>query len=413
MKMTHVLKLFAESRDVFEKKHRLFTTLPNMQKEIKLLLTLIQKYYEAYPNHSYIGPTELKTYYDHEYPNSRDATLYKELIDSVAEGEVSTSMMNDIMEQGVEMAYAQAIVTKLIPVMKGDKFGVLSAMKDEIDTFNAHLKNPPKDTNSLTPCTMSPKELLHTALNPIGPRWLVETLNMVIGPAQLQTLGCIFGFVESGKTSFMLSNLVSMAYYYRESGEMVCFLGNEEASRRVNERLLTAFLNKSKAELKSDTELDVDSAVGELGFNRIKVFDQILHINQVRKCLDDWGPKILIVDQGSKVQHDIRCRDTDTIRVLYNCYRDLAVEYNCAIITIEQGVGEAENRQWLKLSDIYNSRVGLQGELDYAIGIGKIIEQKGRENLRYFHVSKNKLFNGDRTRFGMHFDHERCLWRPV
>ena len=411
--MTHVLKLFAESRDVFEKKHRLFTSLPTIQKEIKLLLNLIKKYYEAYPDHSYIGPTELKTYYDHQFPNSRDAALYKELIDSVSEGEVSTSMMNDIMEQGVEMAFAQDIVTKLIPVMKGDKFGVLGAMKDEIDTFNAHLKNPPRDTNSLTPCTMSPTELLTSALNPVGPRWLVETLNMIIGPAQLQTLGCIFGFVESGKTSFMLSNLVSMAYYYRESGEMICFLGNEEASRRVNERLLTSFLNKSKAELKEDTQLDVDSAVGELGFNRIKVFDQILHINQVRKCLDDWGPKILVIDQGSKVSHDIRCRDTDTIRVLYNCYRDLAVEYDCAIITIEQGVGEAENRQWLKLSDIYNSRVGLQGELDYAIGIGKILEQKGRENLRYFHVSKNKLFNGDRAKFGMHFDHERCLWRPI
>jgi hypothetical protein len=297
--------------------------------------------------------------------------------------------------------------------MKGDKFGVLSAIKEDVESFHAHLRHPPRETNIIESSTLSPSELIHSALNPIGAPWAVETLNLILGPAQLKTLGTFFGYVESGKTSYVLAQLRAMAYYYREKADMICFMGNEEASRRVHERLLTTFLSKSKAELKQDPDFDADEAVAEMGFNRIKVFDQIGHLNQVRKCLDDWGPKVLIVDQGSKVMHDVKCKETDTIRVLYNFYRDLAVEYDCAIITVEQGTGESENRQWLKMSDIYNSRVGLQGELDYAVGIGKLTEQKGRENIRYFHVSKNKLLNGDKAKFAMLFDQERCAWKPI
>ena len=411
--MLHIIKLFAEKKGVFEKNHHLFSTLPNLDKEIKLLINLMQKYYEQYPEHKYIGPVEFQNFYDLQYPNSRDRDTYHELISMSHEAQVSTSIMSDIMEQGVEMAYAQDIVAKLVPVMKGDKFGVLSSIKDQIEAFHQHLKNPPKDQTRLEPSTLSPTELVFSSLHPEGAPWLVETLNMIIGPVQLKTLGTIFGFVESGKTSFVLANLVAIAYHYRETGEMICYLGNEEASRRIHERLLTAFLGKSKQELKENPNINVDNEAGEMGFHRIKVFDQIKHIKQIRKCLDEWGPKVIVIDQGAKVAHDVKGKEQDGIRILYNIYRDMAVEYNCAIITIEQGVGEAENRQWLRLSDIYNSRVGLQGELDYAVGIGKIIEQKGRENLRYFHVSKNKLFNGDNAKFAMYFDKEKCLFRPL
>lgn len=413
MKMTHIIKLFSEKREVFEENHHLFIALPNLDNEIKLLLNLIKKYYEQYPDHNYIGPTELKNFYDLQYPNSRDKDIYHDLIQMSSDAEISTSIMKDLMEQGVEMSYAQNIVKQLLPVMQGSKFGVLSSIKEQVDEFHQHLKNPPRATNRLEASTSSPSELVKSALYPEGAPWIVETLNMIIGPVQSKTLGTIFGFVESGKTSFILSNLVSMAYHFRETGEQICFLGNEEGARRVHERLLTAFIQKSKDELKEEKDFDAEKEVGELGFHRIKVFDQIGHINQVRKCLDEWGPKIVVIDQGTKVYHDIKCRDTDTIRVLYNMYRNLAVEYDCAIITIEQGVGEAENRQWLRLSDIYNSRVGLQGELDYAIGIGKIIDKASRENLRYFHVSKNKLYNGDKIKFAMVFDHERCMWKPM
>ncbi len=413
MKMIHIAKLFAEDRDVFEKNHRLFVGLPNLEKEIKLILLLIQQYYDAYPEHKYIGPIELQNFYDLQYPNSRDKIDYHEMALAMHEAKVSTSITKDLMEQGIEMAFAQQIVTKLLPVMQGNKFGVLSTIKENIEAFHAHLRHPPRETSLVESSSLSPSELVHSAANPEGPPWAVHTLNMIIGPAQLKTLGTFFGFVDSGKTSFILSNLVSFANYYKESSEMVCFAGNEEASRRVHERLLGSFFSKNKEELQGEDQQQLDADAMAAGFNRIKVFDQIGHITQIRKILDDWGPKVLIVDQGSKVMHDVKCKETDTIRVLYNFYRDLSVEYDCCVITIEQGVGESENRQWLKLSDIYNSRVGLQGELDYAVGIGKVIELKGRENIRYFHISKNKLLNGDKAKFAMTFDHERCLWKMI
>jgi hypothetical protein len=91
----------------------------------------------------------------------------------------------------------------------------------------------------------------------------------------------------------------------------------------------------------------------------------------------------------------------------------MAEQFNTAIITVEQGVGEAINREWLRLTDIYNSRVGLQGELDYAVGIGRKVDKPSQENIRFFHVSKNKLFDGATIKFHTYFDKERCLWKTV
>jgi hypothetical protein len=91
----------------------------------------------------------------------------------------------------------------------------------------------------------------------------------------------------------------------------------------------------------------------------------------------------------------------------------LGNEYNCGICAVGQAVGAADNKQWITLADIYESRVAIQGELDYAIGIGKLIEQQGRENFRYINISKNKLKDGMTSKFTTYFDKERCVWRPV
>jgi hypothetical protein len=198
MKMLHVIKLFAENKEVFQNNYRLFVALPNLEREIKLLLNLVQKYYDKYPDHKYIGYAELQQFYDLQYPNSKDSEMYHELIVAMNEAEVSTSISKDIMEQGIEMAYAQDIVTRLVPVMKGDKFGVLSAIKEDVESFHAHLRHPPRETNIIESCTLSPSELIHSSLNPVGAPWAVETLNFTIGPAQLGTLGTFFGYVECG-----------------------------------------------------------------------------------------------------------------------------------------------------------------------------------------------------------------------
>ena len=82
----------------------------------------------------------------------------------------------------------------------------------------------------------------------------------------------------------------------------------------------------------------------------------------------------------------------------------MAKLYNTSIICLAQAVGEAENRKYLKLSDIYGSRVGIQGELDYAIGIGRTMDDLAYANVRFINIPKNKLNEGDTAKFNVEQD---------
>jgi hypothetical protein len=55
----------------------------------------------------------------------------------------------------------------------------------------------------------------------------------------------------------------------------------------------------------------------------------------------------------------------------------------------------------------------MQGELDYAIGIGRVVDDPTKEDLRFIHVSKNKLMDGSSCKFTTHFIKEKCEWHEV
>lgn len=414
MKELSILKLFTESRETQEQYGVYLRRMENLDASILLLAKLIQEYYDKYGEHNYIGEDEFKSFYDFIYPNNREKNMHMELIARMYKLEVSTDIMTDLLEQSMERYHAQIMVGKLLPVLEGQKFGVLEHLQNDMDNFVSMMKNPPK-SQSLQAIDMLPSELVEGKVNLVGAPWHLETLNSVLGPLTPSTLGVIFAYVDGGKTSFSLAALRSFAEYYKDSKETLVYACNEESGIRVSERLTSAFTGKSYWELHNQYEGKMDQLndeLAEVGWHRVKIIDGVSHIKQIRRILDEWGPVALFIDQGTKVSTDYKSDGVKETRLLYNEYRDLMNEYKCAGFAVEQAVGDAENKQWITLADIYGSRVAIQGELDWAIGIGKLIEQKGRENFRYINVSKNKLKDGVTTSFTTFFDKERCVWRP-
>ena len=62
---------------------------------------------------------------------------------------------------------------------------------------------------------------------------------------------------------------------------------------------------------------------------------------------------------------------------------------------------------------MYDSKSGIQGNLDYAIGIGHIKNDAAKEKWRYLHVPKNKLWDGGRLKRSTIFEADINLWREV
>ena len=413
MKELNVLKLFCEKRDVFEKYGHQMKQIDNLEPAVNLLLKCIQEYYSKYPEHNYIGKEEFKSFHDYLYPNHREQELHYNLIDKFFDAEISTDIMEDLLEQILERHHASIMISKLLPVMQGESFGVIPKLQQNIDNFIELMKNPPDLKNVLDPCDLAPSELIDRKLNLKGAPWHLEALTSVLGPVVPGSLGLLFSYVDGGKTSFAMAAAKAFAHYYRESPETIAYCGNEESKVRLSQRGVCAFTGMSTHELAQKySKEELDDTLADLGWHRLKIIDGVTTIRTVKKVLEEWDPVIMFIDQGSKVSMEINVKEIKETRMLYNTYRDLGKEHNCAIICIEQATGDAEFKQWINLADIYGSRVAIQGELDYAIGIGKTNE-RGRENFRYVKISKNKLLDGVTTAFPTYFDKERCVWKPV
>lgn len=411
-----ILKLFTENREEHDKYNTFFRQIQNLDRHIKILSKLIDEYYQKYPDHKYIGVDELKSFYDLMHGQNKDRAFHLSLIERMAELDVSRDIMEDLVEQSMEKYWAGIVVASLMPVMEGQKHGVLPEMQHHIESFVRTMKNPPKAQNEVEFYNYNIEEVIGAKVNLVGAPWHIDSVSAALGPVQLGTFGLIFAYVDGGKSSFSLAALRSFADYYKNGDDVLIYACNEEAARRVSERLTQAFHGKSYWEIHDQFNNDWGAAqesILEMGMKNIKVADSVVHIDQIHRLLDDYGPKVLFIDQGTKVMTNWRAEGVKATRLLYNHYRDLGVEYDTAIISVEQAVGTAINKQWLDLGDVYESRVAIQGELDYAIGIGQIIEQKGREQFRYLNICKNKLKDGDKPKITVYFDKERCVWRPI
>ena len=410
-----MLKMFCDSKEIYTKYSPYMVELQNLERDLKILLGLIRDYYEKY-DREFIQEDELKAFYDYQYPSSREKEAFLELITRLFLMEPNHELVQDLLEQLMEKSYATILLNKLLPVIEGNKYNVLPSLKDTIDTFINKLRNPPAESQDLIPCNLSVAELVEQEIEYEGLRWHLPALNEAIGGVREKTLGLIYAYVDTGKTSFSVAAATNFGRQLIGTDRCIVYAGNEEAASRISLRFTQAFLNCNKQAI-ADDPLWADEMRKESGYDRIKIFDSITSPKHITKLLEMYSPTVLFIDQGTKVEmrggRSGNERDTTKLTNLFNFYRETAKRYNVAIICVVQATGDSENRKWLKLSDIYDSRVAIQAELDYSIGIGRNRDDASAELLRYFRISKNKMADGEEARFHATFYKERCLWVPA
>lgn len=82
-------------------------------------------------------------------------------------------------------------------------------------------------------------------------------------------------------------------------------------------------------------------------------------------------------------------REDLKLGAIYQWARELAKEY-CPVIGVCQSDGSGEGVRWLTMANVANAKTAKQAEADWILGIGKV-NDPGYDNLRFLHLSKNKL----------------------
>ncbi len=233
-----------------------------------------------------------------------------------------------------------------------------------------------------------------------GLHWRLHCLEKAIGPLVKGDFGVIAAPVDAGKTAFCVTTAGYMATQIREG--CVLYFTNEQTPDRVGERLWNAVLQLTKEEIANDYEAAEREYIRLMhgDRDRVKIFHGMsITSAEIRRKAKKYDAKLIIIDMLDKLHLPGKAIESENIRTqrLYNSIRELSQQF-CPVIGSSQCDGstqwkdfktkEAKFQHYIEMSQLQESRVKKQGELEFLITIGW---DPGMPKTRFVHVAKNKL----------------------
>lgn len=238
--------------------------------------------------------------------------------------------------------------------------------------------------------------LVDTTYKKPGLRWRLKTLNQMLGSIRKGDFGFIFARPESGKTTFLASETTFMAEQLTADDGPILWLNNEEQSEKPMLRCIQASTGCTLPQLYANLDgWNTDYQQKTKGKVKIIRDASAIHRSFVEKLCKQYKPSLIIFDQIDKIVGFDADREDLKLGAIYQWARELAKLY-APVIAVCQADGTGEGVKWLTMSNVANAKTSKQAEADWICGIGKISDP-GYDNVRYLHISKNKLLGDDMT----------------
>ena len=359
-------------------------------KELNLLYTYLTKLHDKYKRNLTIEEYSLFVLTNCLEKDKEVLTaLLTELASLDVASEIVTDIFNDIQKR--HQAYQLALAS--LEVSEGRKdFDDLIVLSRELS------ENAPTDraqsenlfiTNNL-------EELFNDSVKTTGLRWRLQTLNRMLGSLRRGDFGFLFARPETGKTTFLASEVSCFAQQLHERVQQtseqlgpILWFNNEEQGNKVQLRLYQAMLGCDLTTLFADIKGNQQKFL-DMGGQHIRIFDSAsIHKRQIEQLCKELKPSAIVLDQIDKIKGFDGDRDDLLLGSIYIWARELAKEY-CPVIGVCQAGATGEGKRWLTMDDVANAKTAKQAEADWILGIGKV-HSPAEEYMRHFHLSKNKL----------------------
>lgn len=238
--------------------------------------------------------------------------------------------------------------------------------------------------------------LLNDAQVTQGLRWKLENLNKSLGSLRKGDFGFFFARPETGKTTFLCSEITNFARQLEESHKKtgkkpnpIIWFNNEEGGNKVQIRLYQAMFGVTLTELHANLQ-KYKKHYMEIGGQYIYVYDNAaIHRKQVEILARQLTPSCMVFDQLDKIKGFTEDREDLRLGSIYIWARELAKQY-CPVIGISQADATGEGKKWLNMDNVANAKTAKQAEADFLVGIGKT-HNVAEEDERFFSICKNKL----------------------
>lgn len=384
-----LIKLFCEDRNLFTKYYsyvKIDYIKLNYNNIYKLFIN-IYNYYNKYNNNN-ITKEELDIIYNSSYvlkdSERKELSL---LLDEIFSQEITNPEVTiGLLEEHRRRSLAGQVVKVALEVEDGT-----TPVEDLLELFSK-FEHQEIEVNEAKSVDMDLENLYESQIASEGLRWRVNWLNKSLGSLRKGDFGFIFARPETGKTTFLASEITHMVS--QTDGDVLWF-NNEEQGNKVAIRCYQAALGLLTDQLfinRTKSQRDYQDLTG----NRIKIFDfeDSSTRSRIDAILKAHKPALIIFDQIDKIKGFKGDRNDLELKAIYQWAREVAKTY-APVIAVSQASGEAEGKLWLTMDMVDGSKTAKQGEADWILGIGK--EQDNTSRSRYFNIVKNKLLGDTDT----------------
>ena len=330
---------------------------------------------EVFPQRSI---PDLQLCYHTNYPASRSSEV-DQILQDLESTEVSTDILSEYFERLQQRERATRIAKAALMVSEG------LAPESSLADIETQLVRPPTEI-ATDFVTTNLHELYEHEVVQQGLRWRLDSLNKALGSLRKGDFGFVFARPETGKTTFLASEISHMA---AQAQGPILWFNNEEQGSKVITRCYQAALGVSRTQLLADRDGNYRRYLESTG-DRIKIVaSPATSRKDVERMCRQYNPALLIFDQIDKIKGFSDDRNDLELTAIYEWVRELAKEFAPAIGICQAG-NSGDGKRWLTMSDVNNSKTGKQGEADWILGIGKTLDDS-QEFVRFLHLSKNKL----------------------
>ena len=375
--------------DVYNKYSNSIYNIFKDNKELNLLYTYLTKLHNKYQR-----TLSLEEYSLFVLTNclEKDKDVLTSLLTELASIDVNSDIITDIFNdvQRRHTAYQLALASLEVSEGRKDFDDLVTLAKSVSEAPSTH------EVSDTIFITQDLEELFNDSVKTTGLRWRLQTLNRMLGSLRRGDFGFIFARPETGKTTFLASEVSCFAQQLHERVQQttetpgpILWFNNEEQGNKVQLRLYQAMLGCDLTTLFADIKGN-QQKFHDLGGQHIRIFDSAsIHKRQIEQLCKELKPSMIVLDQIDKIKGFEGDREDLLLGSIYIWARELAKEY-CPVIGVCQAGATGEGKRWLTMEDVANAKTAKQAEADWILGIGKV-HAPAEEYMRHFHLSKNKL----------------------
>ena len=354
-------------------------------RELSYLYSSLFELHDKFPEND-LTVDELSAYFWVKYPTA-DKGIYDGLLKSLSELRIAPEVGQGILLEIKTRSEALKLSEKAYKVAQG-----IETVQD-LQSYYAEAFEKVDHTlqaDSLTEITTNLEDIVEQSYQGTGLRWRLDCLNKSLGSLRVGDFGFIFARPETGKTTFLASEITEML---GGSEKPIIWFNNEEDGKKVMLRIYQAYFGIELDKLLANTKY-FNQKFNEETNGNFKLFDSaIIGKGDVEKIVAKYQPALVVYDQIDKIRGFAADRDDLRLGAIYQWARELAKNSHAAI-GVCQADGTAEGVRYLTMEHVANAKTSKQAEADFILGLGKTHDQN-QEYVRYINISKNKLF-GDK-----------------